>query len=100
MATGNISVDVPSQKVCITITKSEMKPFPDPHALSEVIDTVDSGGNSICWYGQTVAEYDIVSRHYTGNAACFCNTDLCNIGSSLCASLFSLIITFLFHLWK
>ena len=77
-----------------------MKPFPDPYAVSKVIDTIESGGNSICWYGQTVAEYDIVSRHYTGNAACFCNTDLCNIGSSLCASLFSLIITFLFHLWK
>jgi len=44
----------------------------DRYRKSSVDDTLESGGNSICWIGRDV--------HYvaTGDSACFCNTDLCN----------------------
>jgi len=52
----------------------------DPYSsFSRVTDTLDSGGNYICWYGMQAGdvgeEWDV---HYSGDAACFCNSDLCN----------------------
>merc|ERR1719341_1735789 len=46
----------------------------DPYFSSSVEDSLDSGGNSICWY----KIFNV--RSYSGDAACFCNTDLCNQG--------------------
>merc|ERR1719154_1027696 len=52
----------------------------DPYTpTSKVTDTLESGGNSICWYdmdsGYAGHEWE---EFYSGDAACFCNTNLCN----------------------
>merc|ERR1719154_249305 len=50
----------------------------DPYTpTSKVTDTLESGGNSICWYdmdsGYAGHEWE---EFYSGDAACFCNTSL------------------------
>ena len=96
MAMENISVVVQSRKVCLSVRKCLMKPFPDPYAVSKVSDTIESGGNSICWFGKMPGYGHLV----LSNVACFCHTDLCNIGSSMCVSFLFEIITLLLHMWK
>ena len=57
-----------------------------------VEDTLDSGGNSICWYQW--------SRVKESTDSCFCNTDLCNEGGRHLASYSMIIIYILLVLLK
>ena len=54
------------------IYQKKMYFLPDPFSQSTVDDTLESGGDSICWYKRRKGGY------YDGSDACFCKTDLCN----------------------
>merc|ERR1712106_126601 len=53
-------------------------------SFSRVTDTLDSGGNYICWYrgtmqmGKQSMHGNKWEEYYSGDAACFCNSDLCS----------------------
>merc|ERR1712098_114355 len=46
----------------------------NPFPQSSVTDSLDTGGNSICWYRLRKGGF------YDGDDSCFCNTNLCNSG--------------------
>merc|ERR1739838_607708 len=56
----------------------------DPYSsFSKETNTLDSGGNYICWYRGTMQMQKRTGgkewyEYYSGDAVCFCNSDLCN----------------------
>ena len=64
--------------------------FTDPYRASEMDDTLETGGNSICWYG-----VNTFKNTYNWDSSCFCNTDLCNNSQLLCASSLILMLCLL-----
>ena len=78
---------IPKGKKLFLIFKLNWIPL-DPNqgysSFSRVTDTLDSGGNYICWYrgtmqmGKQSMHGNKWEEYYSGDAACFCNSDLCN----------------------
>eukprot|EP00090_Calanus_glacialis_P029964 TRINITY_DN48153_c0_g1_i1.p1 TRINITY_DN48153_c0_g1~~TRINITY_DN48153_c0_g1_i1.p1 ORF type:complete len:170 (-),score=13.91 TRINITY_DN48153_c0_g1_i1:19-528(-) len=76
--------------------------------LYTVMDSLDSGGNSICWHSFTDRIYNEYRSRYGyksagGQFSCFCNTDLCNthnVGIRQGSSFSAVIILVMFILCK
>merc|ERR1712126_394478 len=66
----------------------------DPYFKSWEVDTLNKGGDYICWSGLTV------KSQYDKRSVCFCNSVLCNSSSTFILSLYSVLIAVIIHCYR